>query len=112
MMGLPSLSGTKVALAIGFAAGALAAWGPASCVGKGQASQATALQNAATAAKLEATAAKMGQAAAITEMALAARTQVQIKELREIVRVEATTDAAGPGVDAVMQRVRKRNAAR
>lgn len=110
MIGLPPLSGAKVALVIGFAAGALAAWGPASCVGKSQANQATALRNAATAAKLQATAAKMGQAAALTEMALAARTKADVIELREIVRVEATTDAAGPGVDAVMQRLRRRTA--
>lgn len=110
MIGLPSLAAAKLPFAAGLLAGALLVWGPASCVGKGQANQATALKNEATAAKLQASAERMDKAAMLTEMALAARTTAEVKELREIVRVEANHDDAGPGVDAVMQRLRRRAA--
>ncbi|WP_088183956.1 hypothetical protein [Sphingobium sp. Z007] len=113
MIALPAiLSAKSLPFAAGVLLGALVAWGPATCVGTGQANQATALKNEATAAKLEAVAARATKAAALTEIALAARTQTEIKELREIVTHDATNDDAGPGVDAVMRRLRKRSAAR
>lgn len=111
MIALPAIAKKGgVIFAAGLLLGALASWGPASCVGKSQASQEAALKNQATAAKLEETAALMDRAAMLTEMTLAARTTAEVKELREIVRVEANQDAAGPGVDAVMQRLRTRAA--
>jgi hypothetical protein len=113
MIALPAiLAGKSLPLVAGVLLGALIAWGPASCVGKGQANQATALKNQATAATLQASAARMEMAAALTEMALSARTTADVKELREIVREEATQAAVGNGMQRTLERLRSRAATR
>jgi len=108
MIALPT--GWRLPFIVGLVAGALVAWAPASCVGKSQANQRAAIINAATAAKLQAAAADATRAAALTELSLTVRTAEQVRELREVAKNEATNDNAGPGVDAVMQRLRVRAA--
>lgn len=113
MIALPAfLQKNGVIFGAGILLGALAAWGPASCSGKSQANQVTALKNIAVAAQNRATAEKMEKAAALTEMALAARTRAEVQDLREIVRDKATGDAVGSGMQHVLERMRQRAAAR
>lgn len=113
MIALPAiLAGKSLPFAAGVCLGALVIWGPASCVGKAQADQATALKNKVTAATLQASAVRMESAAALTEMALAARTTADVNELREIVREEATEAAVGNGMQRTLERLRSRAATR
>lgn len=113
MIALPAFARKNGAIfAAGIVLGALAAWGPASCVGKGQANQRAALINEATAQKNIATAERMDKAAALTELSLSVKTQTEIKELREVITHDATDDAVGDGMQSVLERVRRRAAAR
>lgn len=109
MIALPAFVQKNGAIfAAGMLIGAMAAWGPAACVGKGQANQRAALINQATAAKNIATAERMDKAAALTELSLAVKNQTDIKELREIITDDATDDAVGAGMQSVLERVRRR----
>lgn|GEM_PF-6814199 len=82
------------------------------CAGQSNANEKAALKVQAAAEKVQASAARAEKAAAITNLSLTTKTQAQGAELREIVRAQATDDNTGPGVDAVMQRVRERATAR
>lgn len=113
MIPLPAfLQKNGAIFAAGVLLGALAAWGPASCSGKSQANALNDQKVIAAAAKVQASAAKMEKAAALTEMALRAKTQADVQELREIAREQATGEAVGDGMQHVLERLRQRAAAR
>ena len=80
------------------------------CAGQSNANEKVALKNLATAERLEAASARAEKAAALIDISLTTKTKAQAAELREIVHAKSTDDNAGPGVDAVMQRLRQRSA--
>lgn len=80
------------------------------CAGQSNASEKAALKVTAAAERVKVAAAKGEKAAALVNLSLTTKTQAQAAELREIVKDVATTDDAGAGTDAVMQRVRERAA--
>jgi len=82
------------------------------CAGQSNANERAGLKVEAAAAKVQASAARAEKAAALVNLSLTTKTQAQAAELRKIVDDVATDDIAGPGVDAVLARLRARAATR
>lgn len=82
------------------------------CAGQRNANEKAALKVIASAERVKTAAAKGEKAAALLNLSLTTKTRAEAAELREIVKDAATGNDTGRGIDAVMQRVRERSAAR
>ncbi|WP_097091798.1 hypothetical protein [Novosphingobium sp. Chol11] len=87
--------------------GALLCLPLAYCEGKSAGKLASANTNLEASLKVQQAAQKVERAATLADMARRAKTREQITELREIVRENGTDAVAGPGVTAVLDRLRR-----
>jgi hypothetical protein len=110
MIALPAfLQNNGAIFGAGILLGALAAWGPASCVGKNQANALHAQKVIAASAKVETAATKAEKAAVLADMTRSARTQEEITELRKVVDDAKNDGAVGPATSDLLDRLRERD---
>lgn len=98
-------------LVAGIALGALLCFPLAYCQGKRDAKIVGAAKLEAASAKVERAATQAELAATLADMTRVAKTKEQAQEIKELIVEKASDDAAGPGMDAWIKRLRE-NAAK
>lgn len=91
--------------------GAVLCYFPASCQGKREATIANNAKVELAAEQVKRAAAQAELAATLADMTRVAKTKEQAQEIKELIVEKASDDAAGPGMDAWIKRLRE-NAAK